>query len=71
MKRIRLFVVLIFLAGMTGLAACGQGAKEKTREQEKETGVENMEKNADEKTQQMIEKAEEMEGKEESDTTSR
>jgi len=69
MKRIRLFVVLILFAGMTGITACGQSPEEKAKQ--KDTGVENMEKDTKEKTQQMIEKAEEMEGKAESDTASR
>lgn len=71
MKKIRLFVVMILLAGMTGFASCGQSKEEKAQGQEDKAGVENMEQDTEEKTQQMIEKAEKLEGEAGSDTTSR
>jgi predicted small lipoprotein YifL len=71
MKKIRLFVIMILFAGLTGLASCGQGPGEKAQDKEENAGVENMEQDTEEKTQQMIEKAEKLEGEAESDTASR
>jgi hypothetical protein len=71
MKKIRLFVVVILFAGMTGFVSCGQGSEEKAQDREDKAGVENMEKDTEEKTRQMIERAEKMEGEAEPDTASR
>jgi len=64
MKKFRLLIMALAIAGMAGLYSCGQSQEPKDREGEAPE-VEDMEKDAEEKTREMIEQAEEME----SDTT--
>ena len=64
MKKMRLIFTAMAVLAVTFLYACGQSQPPK--EEEEKTGVEEMEQNTEEKTQEMIREAEEMEG----DTTS-
>ncbi|GEM_PF-2954223 len=64
MKTLRMIFLLTAFMGLFAFYACGGPSREEPRQEEEE--VEEMEKSNEEKTQQMIDKAEEME----SDSTS-
>ena len=64
MKKLRLLILALAIAGMAGVYSCGQSQEPKDRKGEAPE-MEDMEKDTEEKTREMIEKAEEME----SDTT--
>lgn len=65
-----MLVIMVLFAGMTGFAACGQGPGENAQDREDKAGIEQEEESTEEKTREMIEKAEKMEGEAESDTAS-
>lgn len=61
MKKIRLLIMALAIAGMAGLYCCGQ-SQEKPGQEGEASEMEEMEQDTEEKTRKMIEEAEEMEG---------